>query len=312
MKYAVGADVGGTSVKMGIFSINGILLKKWEIPTRTEERGKHILSDISKSICKELKQEGIETGEVCGIGLGVPGPVGRDGAVYKCPNLGWGICNPVEEMRKLIDIPIRAVNDANAAALGEMWQGSAKSCRDVVMITLGTGIGSGIIIDGKILNGTHGSAGEIGHINTTEEETDVCGCGRRGCMEQFASASGIVRVTRRYLSAKPEIASSLRSIEDFSCKDILCEAEKGDVIADTMVNEAGYVIGKGLAILANILDPEVFVIGGGVSQAGEILLKPIREFYEEFVFHTARNTEIRLAELGNEAGIYGCAKLAID
>lgn len=312
MKYAVGADIGGTSVKIGIFHTDGTLLEKWEIPTRVEEHGKNILSDIGASIRTGLEQAEIKTEEVCGIGLGVPGPVGKDGTVYKCANLGWGICNPIEEMKKIIDIPVKVANDANAAALGEMWQGSGRGHRDLVMITLGTGIGSGIIIDGKILNGTNGSAGEIGHINITEKETDVCGCGKRGCMEQFASANGIVRCTERYLSTKPEIASSLRLIKDFSCKDIFREAARGDVIADTMVSEAGYVIGKGLAIIANIINPEVFVIGGGVSQAGDLLLNPIKEFYKEFVFHAAKDTEIKLAELGNEAGIYGCAKMAID
>lgn len=311
MKYAVGVDIGGTTVKMGIFHADGRLLDKWEIPTRVEKNGKNILSDIEAAVTGRLKKADIRTDDVCGIGLGVPGPVGEDGTVYKCANLGWGICNPAEEMRKLTSIPVKTANDANAAALGEMWQGSAKGCQNVVMVTLGTGIGSGIIIGGRILSGANGSAGEIGHINVNEEETDVCGCGRRGCMEQFASANGIVRVTRRYLAMKPEIGSALRS-KDFTCKDIFDEAAAGDVIADTMVSEAGYVIGKGLAIVANVVNPEVFVIGGGVSGAGDILLNPIREFYKEFVFHAAADTEIRLAELGNDAGIYGCAKLVME
>lgn len=312
MKYAVGVDIGGTTVKLGIFNMDGKLLDKWEIPTRVEDNGKNIISDIECSIQKKSSEMNIRKEEICGIGLGVPGPVGEDGTVYKCANLGWGNCNPAKEMKTFTNVPIKVGNDANVAALGEMWQGGAKGYQNVVMITLGTGIGSGIIIGGKIVTGRNGSAGEIGHINVNENETAVCGCGKSGCMEQFASANGIVRITKRYLATKPDIDSTLRSMNDFTCKDIFDEAAKGDVVAETMVNEAGYVIGKGLAIIANVINPEVFVIGGGVSKGGNLLLNPIKEYFKEFVFHAAEDTEIKIAELGNDAGIYGCAKLAIS
>lgn len=311
MKHAIGVDIGGTTVKLGIFNTHGTLLEKWEIPTRVEEHGKNIITDIVSAIHVKLKEAKISIESVIGIGLGVPGPVGEDGTVYKCANLGWGTCKPAEDMQRLTGISVKIANDANVAALGEMWQGGGRGHQNVVMVTLGTGVGSGIIIGGKILPGKNGSAGEIGHINVCERETEICGCGKRGCMEQYASANGIVRATKRYLATVPEIKSTLRTIENLTCKEIFEQALAGDAIAETMVSEAGYVIGKGLAMIANTLDPEVFVIGGGVSRAGEQLLKPVREFYKEFSFHAAANTEIKQAELGNDAGIYGCAKMVM-
>jgi len=196
-KYSVGVDIGGTTVKIGIFKSEGELLKKWEIPTDKNENGTHILGDIAESIEKVLKEENISKDDVHGIGMGVPGPVKADGTVVKCVNLGWGIFNVEQALESIIGLKVKAANDANIAALGESWQGGGKGYDSMVMVTLGTGVGGGVIIDGKILAGINGAAGEIGHIKVSDEETEECGCGKKGCLEQYASATGVVRCAKK-------------------------------------------------------------------------------------------------------------------
>ncbi|RHR25647.1 ROK family protein [Clostridium sp. AF19-22AC] len=310
-KYAFGVDIGGTTVKLGLFETDGNLLEMWEIPTRTVSGGKFILGDISEAVYEKLSERGISHLDVEGIGIGVPGPVGQDGTVFKCVNLGWDVFNVERELGELTGMRVKAGNDANVAALGEMWQGGGKGCRNIVMITLGTGVGGGVIIDGHILAGYNGAAGEIGHLPMTDDETECCGCGKKGCLEQYASATGIVRMTKKYLDAHKDMDSSLRSIETFSAKDIFDAAKAKDEAAVVMVNGLGRMLGKGLAQIACVVNPEAFVIGGGVAKAGDILLDAIRKYYVEYAFHAARDTEFRLASLGNEAGIYGGVKLII-
>lgn len=310
-KYAFGVDIGGTTVKLGLFETDGNLLEMWEIPTRTVSGGKFILGDISEAVYEKLSERGISHLDVEGIGMGVPGPVGQDGTVFKCVNLGWDVFNVERELGELTGMRVKAGNDANVAALGEMWQGGGKGCRNIVMITLGTGVGGGVIIDGHILAGYNGAAGEIGHLPMTDDETECCGCGKKGCLEQYASATGIVRMTKKYLDAHKDMDSSLRSIETFSAKDIFDAAKAKDEAAVVMVNGLGRMLGKGLAQIACVVNPEAFVIGGGVAKAGDILLDAIRKYYVEYAFHAARDTEFRLASLGNEAGIYGGVKLII-
>ncbi|GAA0797899.1 ROK family glucokinase [Faecalicatena orotica] len=310
-KYAFGVDIGGTTVKLGLFETDGNLLEMWEIPTRTVSGGKFILGDISEAAYEKLSERGISHLDVEGIGMGVPGPVGQDGTVFKCVNLGWDVFNVERELGELTGMRVKAGNDANVAALGEMWQGGGKGCSNIVMITLGTGVGGGVIIDGHILAGYNGAAGEIGHLPMTDDETECCGCGKKGCLEQYASATGIVRMTKKYLDAHKDIDSSLRSIETFSAKDIFDAAKAKDEAAVVMVSELGRMLGKGLAQIACVVNPEAFVIGGGVAKAGDILLDAIREHYVEYAFHASRDTEFRLASLGNEAGIYGGVKLII-
>lgn len=310
-KYAFGVDIGGTTVKLGLFETDGNLLEMWEIPTRTVSGGKFILGDISEAAYEKLSERGISHLDVEGIGMGVPGPVGQDGTVFKCVNLGWDVFNVERELGELTGMRVKAGNDANVAALGEMWQGGGKGCSNIVMITLGTGVGGGVIIDGHILAGYNGAAGEIGHLPMTDDETVCCGCGKKGCLEQYASATGIVRMTKKYLDAHKDIDSSLRSIETFSAKDIFDAAKAKDEAAVVMVSELGRMLGKGLAQIACVVNPEAFVIGGGVAKAGDILLDAIREHYVEYAFHASRDTEFRLASLGNEAGIYGGVKLII-
>ena len=310
--YAFGVDIGGTTIKMGLFTTEGELLEDWEIPTRTEDGGSHILSDIAEAVNRKLDEKGISKLDVEGIGVGVPGPVGPDGTVFKCVNLGWDVINVEQRLHSLTSFKCKAGNDANVAALGEMWQGGGKGHRDVVMVTLGTGVGGGVIIGGKILAGINGAAGEIGHIPMYDDDPEACGCGKRGCLEQYASANGIVRITRRYFDENPKAVSSLKKIPSYTSKEIFEEAGKGDKVALQMVEQVGYLLGKALASIACVVNPEVFVIGGGMSKAGDILIDSIRKEFRRFAFHASRETEFKLAELGNHAGIYGGVRMILE
>lgn len=311
-KYAFGVDIGGTTIKMGFFSTRGDLLDTWEIPTRTESGGSYILSDINDAINKKLEEKQISKLDVEGIGIGVPGPVGPDGTVFKCVNLGWDIFNVEHRLSTLTNLRAKAGNDANVAALGEMWQGGGKGYQDIIMVTLGTGVGGGVILGGKILAGINGAAGEIGHIPMFDDEPDTCGCGKHGCLEQYTSANGVVRITKRYLNEHPEEDSSLRAMSSFTSKEIFDEAKKGDAVALHMAEEVGTLLGKALATIACVVNPEAFVIGGGMAKAGDILLNSIRRHYKTYAFHASRETEFCLATLGNNAGIYGGVRMVLE
>lgn len=310
-KYGFGVDVGGTTVKMGFFETSGKLLDKWEITTNTDDNGKAVLPDIAKSIDNKLAQEGISKAEIEGIGIGVPGPVRNDGVVLNCVNLGWGIINVAEELGRLTGLAVKVGNDANVAALGEMWQGGAKGSKDVIMVTLGTGVGGGIIVDGKIVAGYNGAGGEIGHITVNNDEIEPCNCGQYGCLEQYTSATGIVRMAKRKL-AKTQDETSLRKYENITAKDIFDEAKAGDAVALLLVDEVGEILGSTLSNIACVVNPEVIVIGGGVSKAGQILIDTIKKHYQETSFNACRDTRFELASLGNDAGIYGSMNLIIN
>ncbi len=305
-KYVYGVDIGGTTVKIGLFSVEGELLEKWEITTRTDEGGAYILSDIAKSVEENMSAKGIKKEEVKGVGMGVPGPVKEDGTVVKCVNLGWGVFNAAEELSSLLGLPVKVGNDANMAALGEYWQGGGKGFNSVIMVTLGTGVGGGIIINGKMLAGVNGAGGEIGHMTIDLDEQDVCNCGKKGCLEQYASATGIVRLANRALQTS-EKPSKLREAKYISAKEIFDCAKSGDNLALELVEEHGKRLGYALANIACVVDPEAFVIGGGVSRAGDILINAVKKYYQEYAFHACRNTQFHLATLGNDAGMYGGA-----
>lgn len=309
-KVCFGVDIGGTSVKLGVFTEHGDLRDKWEIPTRKENEGKYILDDVAKSIQSKLAEFNMEAGNVIGVGIGVPGPVTADGTVLKCVNLGWGIFNVAEEMKKLTGFNTRVGNDANVAALGEMWQGGGKGYENLVMVTLGTGVGGGVIQNGEIVTGSNGAAGEIGHILVNYDEEDTCGCGKHGCLEQFASATGIVKEAKRLLSSSKE-PSKLRDIPYISAKIIFDLAKEGDALAIKSVEQLGKYLGIALSHVAAVVDPQAFVIGGGVSKAGEILTDVIKKYYENYVMYALKGKEFNLATLGNDAGIFGSAKLVI-
>ena len=310
-KYVFGVDIGGTTVKIGLFSEEGELLDKWEITTRTDDGGAYILGDIAKSVTEKMTEKGIAGDDVLGVGMGVPGPVKEDGTVIKCVNLGWGVFNAAEELSKLLGMKVKVGNDANMAALGEMWQGGGKGHQNIVMITLGTGVGGGIIINGKMLAGVNGAGGEIGHMTMDINETDVCNCGRRGCLEQYASATGIVRMANKELNAS-ERPSKLREVQYISAKEIFDAAKTGDDMAMDLVEELGKKLGLAMAQVACVVDPEVFVIGGGVSRAGQMLVDVTEKYFKQYAFHACRNAAFELAVLGNDAGVYGGAKAVLE
>ena len=310
-KYGFGVDVGGTTVKMGFFETDGRLIDKWEIRTNTQEHGREILPDIAHAIDNKLAQEGISKSEVEGVGIGVPGPVRSDGVVNSCVNLGWGVFNVAEELGSLTGLKVKVGNDANVAALGEMWKGGAMGCSDVIMVTLGTGVGGGIIVDGHIVAGFSGAGGEIGHITVNNDEIEPCNCGQYGCLEQYTSATGIVRMAKRKL-AKSNEETSLRKFSDLTAKDIFDEAKAGDTLALQLVDDLGEILGSALSNVACVVNPEVIVIGGGVSKAGQILIDTIQKHFVETSFHACRETRFELASLGNDAGMYGCMRLVLE
>lgn len=305
--YGFGVDIGGTTVKIGFFHIDGTMLEKWEIPTNTENHGAAILEDVAASVLEKIAEKGIAKEEILGIGLGVPGPVDSTGVVHKCVNLGWGVFNVEEALSEKTGLMVKAGNDANVAALGEAWQGGGKGYQNVVMVTLGTGVGGGIILNGKILPGTNGAAGEIGHIHVNDEEEECCGCGNKGCLEQYASATGIVRMAKKKLASETR-QTVLTGKEPLTAKDIFDAAKEGDVVAAELVEKLCDVLGTTLARISCVIDPEVFVIGGGVSKAGEILTEGAARYYDINAFHASRNCKITLAKLGNDAGMYGSMK----
>lgn len=310
--YAFGIDIGGTTVKMGFFNTDGTFVRNWEIPTRKEGNGEMILPDIARAIKKELADQNVSMDDVEGVGVGVPGPVLPDGTVNGCVNLGWGVVDVAGQLSAMLgDVPVEVGNDANVAALGEQWRGGGKGYDNVVMVTLGTGVGGGIIINGKILPGAHGAAGEIGHMQMRKNETEVCNCGKRGCLEQYASATGVVRLCGRKL-AKSEKASSLRNIASPTSKDIFDAAKTGDELSLELVDEVGTMLGDALAHITAVVDPDCVVIGGGVSKAGQILLDAVKKHYVPAAFHASRDTEFKLAVLGNRAGMYGAVRMVIN
>lgn len=310
--YAFGIDVGGTTVKCGFFNTDGTLVEKWEIVTRKEEGGAHILPDIADAIRGKLAERGAGLEDLEGVGIGVPGPVLDDGVVNGCVNLGWGVFNVAQELSGLLDgVRVLAGNDANVAALGEQWHGGGKGCRNVVMVTLGTGVGGGIIIGGKILAGGHGAGGEIGHMQMRKNETAVCGCGKKGCLEQYASATGIVRMAHIALE-KERKQPSLLDGQEVTSKSIFDAAKAGDATALSLVDSLGEMLGSALAHITAVVDPDVIVIGGGVSKAGQILLDAIKKHYRPAAFHACRDTEFKLAVLGNDAGMYGAVRMILN
>ena len=310
-KYCFGIDVGGTTVKMGLFTTEGELLDKWEIPTRKEDGGAYILNDVAASVEAKLAEKNIAKEDVAGAGIGVPGPTLDTGYVSICVNLGWKDKNPANELSELLSIPVKAGNDANVAALGEMWKGGGEGYLDVVLLTLGTGVGGGIIINGEIAPSHRGVGGELGHITVNPDEEATCNCGNHGCLEQYASATGVVRIAKKLLAASKE-ESSLRTLETITAKDVFDAAKAGDHLAVEAVEGLGKYLGLVVANVALTVDPDVFVIGGGVSKAGQVLIDVITKYYHKFAKIIGDNkAKVVLAKLGNDAGIYGAARMVL-
>ena len=309
-KYCFGIDVGGTTVKCGLFTVAGDVLDKWEIETSTENNGERILPDIAKAIEDKLTEKNIAKDAVVGVGIGVPGPVNENGEVPCAVNLHWGFTPIEKELSEMTGLTVKAGNDANVAALGEMWLGAGKGRKNIIMVTLGTGVGGGIIIDGKPLVGAHGAGGEIGHLCVNYEETDHCGCGNTGCLEQYASATGITRLANIRL-AKDDKASVLRG-QEVSAKTVFDAVKADDEVAKEIAEEFGKYLGHAMANLAAVADPSAIVIGGGVSKAGEVLIEYVEKNFKERAFFANKDTEFVLATLGNDAGICGAAKLILS
>ena len=314
MKYIYGVDLGGTTVKMGLFDGEGKeLLEKWEIPTRKEESGAYILPDIAKAIQDKNEEKKISVEDIVGIGMGVPGPITEDGRVLKCANLGWGIFSVSEELGRMTGVSRICVgNDANVAALGEQWRGGGRGFESIVMVTLGTGVGGGIILHGQILTGSNGAAGEIGHITVNPKESRVCGCGKKGCLEQYSSATGITRMSKEALE-NSTVDSELRRYDHPITGLELFQAYKNDdALAKEIVDTFSDYLGMGLAHVAAVVDPQAFVIGGGVSKNGQIVIDVIQEKYEQDVMFALKGKQFRLAELGNDAGMYGACRMVLN
>lgn len=309
MKYCFGVDIGGTFVKIGLFTTEGELLDKWQIPTRREDQSSHVLPDIAESVLAKLEEKGIAKEDVTGIGFGTPGPVTEDG-VAVCPaNLDW-VNKPVaKELTELTGFPAKGGNDVNVAGLGEMWRGGAKGYKNVVVVPIGTGVGAAIIVNGKIITGTRGAAGEVGHIHVDDEIQEPCGCKAVGCVEQFSSATGLVRMAKKALAEGKE--TSLRDLEEVTAKDVIDAAKAGDEVADQIFDKFCDYLGYSLAATAAVIDPEIFIIGGGVSKAGQVLVDRVQAYFKKYAWPGIRGIEFALATLGNDAGICGAASIAI-
>lgn len=310
-KYCFGIDIGGTTVKCGLFQTDGQLCEKWEIITRTENNGKAIIPDVAETIINKMKEKNLTKDMVMGVGVGIPGPVVGEREVAMAVNLHWGYTKMADELEPLIyNIPVKVGNDANVAALGEMWKGGGEGTKSLIMATLGTGVGGGIIIDGKIVTGSHGAGGEIGHACVNPDETEKCNCGNKGCLEQYASATGIVRIAKQVLSKNEE--KTVLNEESVSAKDVFDAYKAGDTVAAAIVGKFASYLGNALAIFSCVVDPEVIVIGGGVSKAGKPLIDAIANYYKEYAFVSCKETPIVIAKLDNDAGIYGAAKLVVE
>ena len=312
-EYAFGIDLGGTTAKIGLFTTTGDLLEKWEVPTDTSDQGVRILPNLAAAVQDKMAQRSLRPDQIEGVGLGVPGPV-QDSSVVAivCANLGgWGDCDAGAQLSQLLGgLRVQVGNDANVAALGEIWMGTAKGCRSAVMVTLGTGVGGGVVADGKLIEGAHGAGGEIGHITVNPQETAQCGCGKHGCLEQYSSATGVVRCMNKLLEQNPDVPCTLRG-RDFAAKDVFDAARSGDKLAQQEVEDMTLTLALALGNIAAITDPEMFLVGGGVARAGDVLLEPLSRHYQANAFLSCRNTPIRLANLGNDAGIYGAVRLIV-
>lgn len=317
-KKIIGIDLGGTSVKFAILTQEGEVQEKWSIKTNILDEGSHIVDDMIESINHRLKLLNLSTEDFIGIGMGSPGVVDREkGTVIGAYNLNWKTLQPVKEkIEKATGIPFFIDNDANVAALGERWKGAGENQPDVVFMTLGTGVGGGIVAEGKLLHGVAGAAGELGHITVDFDQPILCTCGKKGCLETVASATGIVNLTRRYAdeyAGDAELKQLIDNGEDVNAKIVFDLAKAGDELALIVYRNFARYLGIACANIGSILNPSTIVIGGGVSAAGEFLLDGVRKFYEENSFPQVRtSTKLALATLGNDAGVIGAASLVLQ
>lgn len=316
-RKVIGIDLGGTTAKIGILNQNGDIEKKWELPTDISEEGSKIVPNIIQSISEYLEAERLTATDFLGIGMGTPGTVNRnDGTVIGAYNLNWETLQPIrEQIESSLGIAFFVDNDANVAALGEQWKGAGNNEKNVSFITLGTGVGGGLVSDGHLIHGAVDAAGEVGHI-TVEPGGYECTCGKKGCLEQYASATGIVRLARDLVveySGESELKTLVADDQMIDSKTIFDLAKAGDTYANQVVDRFSYYLGLALGNIANILNPSTIVLGGGVSKAGQFLVDKVSQVVEEFTFPTIRSiTKIKIAELENDAGMIGAASLVIN
>ena len=296
MKTALGLDVGGTQIKAGLVTQTGQLLARWITPTG--EGGPALLSRLV-SLIGQVQIETPSDRQPVGIGIGVPGPV-TEGRVHGCVNLVWGEVAVEEKLRQATGLPVRAQNDADVAALGEWWVGEGRQCTSFLFVTVGTGVGSGLVQQGRVWTGAHGAAGEIGHFTVRPEETAVCTCGNRGGLEQYASASALLDWANRFGGTYA------------SAQEVMQGAKSGEISAQQALAQMTDTLGIALAAMANGVDPERIVLGGGVSQAGEFWRAKVAQAFVAHAFGPVKQTPIRLSQLKNDAGMLGAAKLILD
>jgi len=314
MKKLIGIDLGGTTVKFALLTEEGEIQQKWSIETDIQNEGKNIVPNIIESIKHRLDLYGLSADDILGIGMGSPGTVDRaQGTVIGAYNLNWSTLQQVKgQIEKGTGIPFCIDNDANVAALGERWKGAGEDGADVVFVTLGTGVGGGIIADGNLIHGKVGAGGEIGHI-IVEPNGYQCTCGNQGCLETVASATGVVRLARDFserYAGESELKWLIDDGQEVTAKTVFDQAKIGDKLALIVVDKFYYYLGLACGNIGNILNPETIVIGGGVSAAGDMLLNGVDEYFQRFAFPTVRtSTKLKLAQLGNDAGVIGAASL---
>jgi glucokinase len=313
-KWFVGVDIGGTTIKMAFVTSEGDIVEKWEVPTDTSNGGENITTDIAKAVEVKLQGQGETKEKLAAIGIGAPGFIEMEtGFIYQAVNIGWQDFALKDVLEKETGLLVKVDNDANIAALGEMWRGAGDGAKNLLCITLGTGVGGGIIANGQILHGVNGMAGEVGHITAIPEGGWCCNCGKTGCLETVASATGIARLATEGLAAHPQ--SQLHKIYEeqgqVTTKDVFDSLVDGDEYAEAIVEKTAFYLGLALANLSNAFNPHKIVIGGGVSKAGDILLEPLERSFRQFALkRVAEGAEFKIATLGNDAGVIGGAWIA--
>ena len=313
----IGIDLGGTTIKFAIMTATGDIQQKWSIQTNILDEGSHIVPDIIDSINYHLDLYQLDKERIIGVGMGTPGTVNeKDGTVQGAFNLNWKESHNVKaDLEAGLGFPVAVDNDANAAALGEQWRGAGNNQPEVVFVTLGTGVGCGLVNEGKMIHGAKGAAGEVGHM-IVEPGGYQCTCGNYGCLEQYASATGVVHLAHDYADAyagDSKLKAMVSNGEEITSKIVFDLAKEGDYLANEVVDKVAFYLGLATANIANLLNPSAIVIGGGVSAAGDFLLTRVQKNFNDFAFKMTRHvTELKLAELGNDAGAYGAASLALQ
>ena len=309
--YRIGIDLGGTNIAAGVVDEGQHIVAEVSLPTGAERPAEAVVADICRAAEKAMEKAGITAAHCASVGIGSPGTCdSANGVVVRAYNLGWFNVPVCSMVTARLGLPCHLSNDANCAALAETVAGGAVGCRNMILITLGTGVGGGVIVNGKVIDGAHGAGGEIGHITVNRHETATCGCGKHGCLEQYSSATGVVRCMKKLLDENPDADCVLRG-KDFEAKDVFDAARSGDALAAREVDEMTDTLGMALATIASTTDPEMFLIGGGVARAGDVLFDPLVEHFKTYAFKSCRETPIKAASLGNDAGIYGAVRLIV-